>query len=339
MKTREIFKKPEIVYPVITFSILLLMGRFLGNYWLKTIAYINLVAIIVISLDFFSGTTFYLNLGILFSVGLSAYLMGFLVKTYSIPLVYAIFIGIVGGTLISLLVYLLALKVRGHYFAIGSLIFPIVLTCLITTQPLSYYFGGEGGLFIRPLFFEYLLKVPPQSRLYVQSTIYYYFSLLVLAVVYFVFLKLLNSDLGKLMRSIGQNEDLAESVGVNTRLIKFISFLLSAFTASLAGTLMGAMFPPITSNIMSASLLLLVLTMIVVGGIGSLWGPLLTTYILMILYEKLWDLIGTYRLIFYMALLVVVILLAPYGFLVTAQYKGSIILKELKKKVKRGKNA
>ena len=122
------------------------------------------------------------------------------------------------------------------------------------------------------------------------------------------------SDFGFTLRAIGQDEELAEISGVNTFMVKLKGFLISSFFAGLAGAFYAAIKPPVTLDFISPSTVLLpILTAMIIGGMGTIVGTAIATYILMIIYELLWGVVGEWRTIVYMVLLFTFVILKPQG--------------------------
>ncbi len=302
--------------PKVVIITMLLLIPFIGvkGYWLDVLIRTNIFLVFTISLDFFSGTTFYLNLGHSFIIGLAAYLLALLNVYYGIPVEVGIPLSTLIACVLSLTLFLPSIRVKGVYFSIMSLLFPIIFTGIATTQPFSIFLGGEGGLRSKQLFLGLAKSLPVRHRLMFLQLSYYYLSLIVAVISYVVLHKLAYSDFGFTLRAIGQDEELAEVSGVDTFKVKLKGFLISSFFASLAGSFYASIKPPVTLDYVSVSAILMpVLTAMIVGGVGTITGPTIATYVLIILYEVLWGVVGEWRTIIYMSLLLVFVLLRPQG--------------------------
>ncbi len=293
-------------------SIVPLVG--VKGYWLDVLIRANIFLVIAITLDFFSGTTLYLNLGHSFIVGLAAYILAILNVYYGVPVEVGLIISTLTACALSLVLFLPSIRVRGVYFAIMSLLFPIIFIGIATTQPFSIFLGGEGGLRSKQLFFDVIKLLPPKLRLPFIQFSYYYLSLVLAVIAYAVLYRLAYSDFGFALRAIGQDEELVEVSGVDTFKVKLKGFLISSFFASLAGSFYAAIKPPVTPDFVSTSTILLpALTSMIVGGMGTIVGPAIAAYVLTILYEVLWMVVGEWRTVMYMLLLVLFVILRPQG--------------------------
>ncbi len=300
------------------------------GYWLDVLTRINIFLIFAITLDFFSGTTLYLNLGHSFIIGLAAYTLAILNVYYGIPVEVGIFISTIITCILSLVLFLPSIRVKGVYFAIMSLLFPIIFIGIATTQPFSIFLGGEGGLRSKQLFLNIAKALPVKYRLMFLQLSYYYLSLIIAIISYIVLYKLAYSDFGFTLRAIGQDEELAEVSGIDTVKVKLKGFLISSFFASLAGSFYASIKPPVTLDYVStATILLPALTAMIVGGMGTIVGTAIATYVLIILYEILWNIVGEWRTIIYMLLLLVFVILRPQGIMYYLYLKLKSVLKRM----------
>jgi branched-chain amino acid transport system permease protein len=307
-------KVRENLLGVIVLLILALLPMRANDFLLDTLVRTYIFVILAVTLDFFSGTTGYLNLGHSFIFGLSAYLTGILYVYLKIPTEIAILGAGLLGTFGSLALLLPSLRVRGVYFAILSLLYPIIFIGIVTTQPFSLYLGGEGGLRIKQLFLDIARKLPPSERLAFLHNAYYYLSFILMVASFIVLYKLAYNEFGFKLRSIGQDEELSEAAGVNTTNMKIKGFLLSAVFASYAGALYAGMRPPITVDFVNTgSILLPTLTAMIVGGAGTIIGPAIAAFLLTLLYQYLWGLVGLWRTVAYMIILLAFVLIRPQG--------------------------
>ncbi len=298
-----------------------------NEYWLSVLTRVNIFLVLAITFDFFSGTTLYLNLGHSFIVGLAAYSLAIFNIFAHIPVALAIPLATITATIISLLLFLPSIRVKGEYFAILSLLYPIILISIATTQPFSAYLGGEAGLMSDQLLLGYALKLSPEHSLFFLTTSYYLLSLAMAVAAFIILYKLAYSDFGFTLRAIGEDEELAEATGVNTTRVKLKGFLIASALASLAGSFYAAIKPPITTDFVSPdSILIPILTAVIVGGLGSIVGTAISSYILFIIYEALWGVFGVWRTVVYMLILIVFVVLKPEGIMYQLYVKARKVL-------------
>ncbi len=293
-------------------TLLPLLG--VGGYWLDVLTKVNLFLLVTLAIDLYSGTTYYLNLGVSFTFGFAGYALALLNIYYGIPIEYSIFLAVPISVFFSLVILLPSLRIRGVYFAILSLLIPIVFIGIVTAQPFSLYLGGEGGLRYKQLFLDFARSLPPGIRLTFLQYSYYYISLVAAVIGYLIAYKIGFSEFGFMLRAVGQDEELAESVGINTLKVKVIGYLISSMYVSVAGALYASMRSPVTVDlVVPANTLVPPLTSAIVGGLGTIIGPAIANYMLLLTYESLWGLIGRWRVIVYMLLLITIVVIKPQG--------------------------
>lgn len=134
-----------------------------------------------------------------------------------------------------------------------------------------------------------------------------------LATIFFLYF-LSRSSFGLILRSIGENEMASEGSGINTTFYKVVAFMISAFLAGVAGAMYGHAQMHVGPDMAHDSLSALVLMMAVVGGMGSIIGPIIGAYLLTLINESL-RFLGELRLLIYSTAVVAVILFAPRGIL------------------------
>lgn len=307
-----VISKTPFLTALAVLAILPLLG--VGGYWLDVLTKVNLFLLVTLAIDLYSGTTYYLNLGVSFTFGFAGYSLALLNIYYGIPTEYSLLLAIPIPVFFSLVILLPSLKIRGVYFAILSLLVPIVFIGIVTAQPFSLYLGGEGGLRFKQLFIDLARSLPPGVRLSFLQYSYYYISLAAAVIGYLIAYKIGSSELGFMLRAIGQDEELAEGTGINTLKVKIIGYLISSLYVSFAGALYASMRPPVTVDmVVPANTLIPPLTSAIVGGLGTIVGPAIANYLLLLTYEFLWAFIGRWRVVAYMLLLITIIVIKPQG--------------------------
>jgi len=309
-------KRVKRTLPILASATIYMLLPVIGlrGFWLDVLTRVNIFLLITLSLDLYSGTTFYLNLGVPFTVGCAAYSVALLNRYLGVSVEYAILPSAAISLVLSLVIFLPSLRVRGAYFSIMSLLLPIVMAGIVTSQPFSLYLGGEGGITYSPLLFSYARGLPVRERAFFLQSTYFYISSIAAIIAFIVSYKVAYSDFGFMMRSVGQDELLAEASGINTLRVKLVGFLISSSLASFAGAIYAAMRPPMTVDVfIPANTLVPPLTAVILGGMGTIVGPALANYFILLVYEVLWDVLGRWRVILYMCLLIVLVLLRPQG--------------------------
>lgn len=245
-----------------------------------------------------SGMTGYVSFGHSAFFGLGAY-GGALFLTWGFPWWLAVFHGAVVAAILSLPLGVLTLRLRGPYFAIAMLglneIGRIVATLWVNLT------NGGSGITLSP-------SLLPSLGMQ-------YFTALALALGATLLVAWIHGNrFGLELRAIREDEEAAEMVGVNTTLNKVIAFVLSALIPGA----MGAVYVMYTSFINPGSAFahtrnVEMIVMVLFGGSGTVWGPIVGAALIMILREMLWAEFPEVHLALLGVLLLVVVLYLPGG--------------------------
>jgi branched-chain amino acid transport system permease protein len=223
-------------------------------------------------------------------------------------------IGMVAGGLVGMLASLpigwLCFRLRGPYFTIATIATAQVLM-LIFLKFRDFAWGAEGttipNLGHAPLMMQFETKIP-----------YYYIVLGLLFVALMITARIERSRMGYYLVAIGEDEDAAEAVGVDVPRIKRNIYMVSSFLTALAGTFYTQyiyFIDPQTAFNFNVSIEAALVS--IVGGIGTLWGPVIGTVLLettsALLQSWLGNSIGGVQLTIYALILMAVILWRPTG--------------------------
>lgn len=245
-------------------------------------------AIFALGYDIIFGYTGLLSFGHAMFFGIGAYGTG-LVLTRWVP---SLFLGIATGIALSLLVAsivgFLSIRRRGIYFVMVTLAFCQMLYFIAFKW--TSLTGGDNGLHGVPR--------PPIGPLDLNSELlFYYFVLSIFALSIFVAFRITNSPFGRVLQSLRENEDRAKSIGYNTDNFKIISFMISAFFSGLAGGLYAIHLNFVPLDTLSIFTSGDVVIMALVGGIGTLYGPIFGAMLIVYLKNILSAWMGNWNLI------------------------------------------
>ncbi len=269
------------------------------KYYIELLFLCHYYVILACSWDLLSGFTGNINFGHAFFIGAAGYTGALL----NLHLGYGPWLTLPIGGLIAALCGLLVgsftLRLRGPYFASVTFCFAALLYkwTMISWE----VFGGEEGL----SGISHLTKTGLGN--------YYFSAILMLVTVFFLYF-LSKSFFGLILNSIGANEIASEGSGINTTFFKITAFVISSFIAGVAGAMYAHTQMHVGPGMAHDSLSNLVLIMAVVGGMGSIVGPIIGAYVLTLVNEALRT-IGEFRLLIYSSAVVVIILFAPKGLL------------------------
>ncbi|NOZ49383.1 MAG: hypothetical protein GXP37_04955 [Chloroflexi bacterium] len=298
--------------------ILLLVPRFLGPYPSEILTTVGIYIIMGLGLNIVVGYAGLLDLGYVAFFAIGAYTMGILTTvgklstmewSFWLALPAAVLLALMAGIILGIPV----LKMRGDYLAIVTLGFGEIIRIVVLSDWLKPSIGGAQGILQIPKAHigGYEFKGPEQV---------YYLVLFGIALVAFVAWRLRDARLGRAWKAVREDEDVAEAMGIHLVNTKLMAFATGAAFAGLSGAIfaakLGSIFPHSFNLIVSIN----VLSLIIVGGIGSLPGVVAGAFILVGMPELLRE-FADYRMLMYGALLVVMMLVKPEGFVPEATHQ------------------
>lgn len=274
-----------------------------NDYYFTLLNIIGINTLLVVGLNLLMGYAGQISLGHAAFFGLGAYTTGILTATYGVNPWLALPAGLVVAGVAAFLVGVPALKLRGYYLAMATLGFGIIVYIILNQA--QEWTGGPSGLSgIPPLAVAgFPLDRPDRVFLLIWP---------ILGVILLLSANLVNSRLGRALRALHDSEPAAQSLGVNTSRAKLLIFIWSALYAALAGSLYAHTLNFIAPVSFSFMFSIKLVTMVVVGGMASIWGSLLGAAVLTILPELL-TVFHDFEIIIFGAILMGVIIFLPRG--------------------------
>ena len=267
---------------------------------LLNIAILN--AIVVLGLNFVTGWAGQINFGQAAFYGLGAYTTAIATKA-GLPWIVTPLLCVIVVVAASLMLGLPTMRLRTYYLAMTTIGFgEIVRLIIVHWEPVT---GGTSGL--RAIPGISLFGFGPQGQ--VQ---HYYLLMAALALAVLIASRVRNSALGRAMIATRDSEIAAEQSGVDTTRTKLIAFMIGAVYAGFAGCLYASSIRFISPDSFSGTQAILLMTMLIVGGMGSITGCVIGATALTILPEAL-RFLGQWYLVFYGLGVIAVIVLAPGG--------------------------
>lgn len=224
-------------------------------------------AIFALGFDILLGFTGYLSFGHAAFFGSAAYITGLSLKHLGSDIVPAMAISFVSLLAIAVILGLLTLRRSGIYFSILTLAFAEMIHALVLSSTFQQWTGGDNGLTGLPS--------PTLLGVRMNGLNVFYFSSAFLILGYIVARIVRRSPFGLMLRSIKENPMRLEYTGVNVFAYKMAAFVISAMYAGLAGSLMVIYEPYVATKYVYWSTSGEVVIMSVIGGIGTLIGPIL----------------------------------------------------------------
>lgn len=294
------FANRWLLFGVVVLTIALSMD---DDYYYTLFNFIGIHTLLVVGLNLLLGYGGQISLGHAAFFGLGAYTSGILTATYGVNPWLALVAGLVVSGLAAFLIGIPALKLRGYYLAMATLGFGIIIYIVLNeAQGLT---GGPSGLHGIPSLAlgGFILNTPRRLYLLIWIT---------LGLILLISANLVTSRTGRAIRALHDSEAGAESLGVDTFRMKLKIFVWSALYASLAGSLYAHTLNFVAPSSFGFMFSIKLVTMVVLGGLASIWGSLLGAGVLTVLPEIL-TVFHDFEVVIFGAILMVVMIFLPRG--------------------------
>ena len=218
--------------------------------------------------------------------------------------------------LIALLIGVPVIRLKGHYLAMATLGFGLIIYRIVLgTKSLGQ---ADGISNVPPFHLIPWLEVNGRTPFRVQN---YYIAWVAVLLAMVLAINLVHSRVGRALRSIHQNEEAAHSLGVNTYRYKLAIFVLSAFFAAVGGALMTHYNGSIGPSEVTVMKSVRYVAIVAIGGMANLWGAMIMAILLNFL--SLRGVFGTYDDAVFGAILIIIMLFAPQGLLRMPKWRGA----------------
>lgn len=279
------------------------------SYWQRVICLAGIYALLAISFDFLASFLGIVSLGSALFVGAGGYISG-LLNIAGLPIFLSIPLATALGAIFCTLLLLPSLSLRGTYFAVLSLIYPLMIQRIIEAMHLV---GGTDGITGIESFHNFTIEL--------------YIILPAIIIIIFLLKWLINTDYGTVLQAIKDNEPSVHASGINVIHYKTLALLIASAIGSFSGAYLTHIYGWVGLSLFGLDFSIIPITAYVIGGPASLAGPAIGALLLVPLSEALRD-FGTLRIVFYSIVLIVFILLRPDGLLnfLQKQYKRLEVL-------------
>jgi branched-chain amino acid transport system permease protein len=270
--------------------------------YVMSMAYVTVIS--VTGLNLILGYTGQLNLAHAGFYTLGAYTVGILSADHHVPYWIAFpLAGVVTG-LLAFVAGLVSLRLKTHYFSIFTLCIGFIIYMLIEKST-SFTHGTVG-----------IIDIPPPGPIgpltFESSTAQYFLALVFMAAALWLMGRITHSLLGRALVAVRSSEELAEAIGINLMRSKNIAFVLSCVYAGIAGALYAGIVRFLDPSMALAQNNFQLVAYILIGGSGTLFGPLLGVLILTWATQLLGPLQG-YSMLAYGPLLILLAIKLPRG--------------------------
>ncbi|MEF3274915.1 MAG: branched-chain amino acid ABC transporter permease [Chloroflexus sp.] len=305
-----------IIFP---FVISLLVGQPVDagapKFWQGMLIQVFILAVFAMSYDILMGYTGILSFGHALFFGTGAYTIGILLKHAGWDLGAAM-LAVIGIAIVqSLIVGLLSLRVSGVYFAMVTLAFAQMAFLLAEATDFRQWTGAEDGLQSIP--------VPAWISPTTERLRFYYVTLGFAVVMYLLARQVVNSPTGRVMMAIRDNETRAQVLGYHTLTFKLIAITISGVMAALAGAFNALWNLNANPAVLGVGTTINALLMTIIGGVGSLIGPMLGADVIQLLGYWLNVFFGPSWPLLFGIIYILIVLFLPYGIVGTWRVRGA----------------
>jgi branched-chain amino acid transport system permease protein len=298
-------KNPYAVFLAFSVMVMCLPLVVTNEYYLGVLVIIAIHSIIVLGLDLLVGYTGQISLGHASFYGLGAYITGVLSVHWQWPPLAGLAVALPIVAAIAWMIGVPTLKLHGHYLAMATLGFGIIV--FIVFNELGGLTGGPSGLIG-------IEEMNLFGMTFDSDREWYFLSISFLLAVLLLSINIVRSRVGRALRAIHGSEIASGVLGIDISKFKVGIFILSALYAALAGWLYAHYITFISPSSFTFLFSIKILTMAVVGSLGSLWGAIFGTALLTSLPEFL-AVFHNYETLLFGLILMVVMIFMPQGFL------------------------
>ncbi|MDT7547012.1 MAG: branched-chain amino acid transport system ATP-binding protein livM [Actinomycetota bacterium] len=238
-----------------------------------TLTYGVTLGIAALSLNLLLGYAGQLSLGHAALLGVGAFAASVVVDRLGLPMFAGWVVGGLTGGVVALGIGIPALRLRGLYLALVTLVFGATLQASVLRW--QFFTNGSSGASLprRWWFGDHIL---------INEPVYLSMCLVVLVGIWLLDINVLRTRLGRAFLAIREDETTAQSFGIDVVRYKLLAFVLSGVIAGVAGTLYGGAIGLVTSDEFGRELSLRIVLIVIIGGVGRRWGPVLISVLLAI---------------------------------------------------------
>jgi branched-chain amino acid transport system permease protein len=263
---------------ILVCGVCVLISYYIGphRYIQRILLLIFLWAVACTGFNIITGYAGQVVFGYMMFVGTGAYTTVLLFKFLAVSPWFGMWVGVIIAVIVAFIIGLPTLRLHGAFFAISTIAFPLITFPILNhlgLEELSIPFTGHG----------------PISMQFRDMRFYVLIAVALLAVVLITVRTIESSRFGFALRALKQNETAAEGMGVNTYGSKLVAFVLSAGVGALMGAVysFGLLYVLTTNAVFGLSIIVRILSITIVGGIATVWGPLIAACFLVPIGEFL----------------------------------------------------
>lgn len=275
----------------------------LAPYWKKVINIMCAYALLAIAFDFLANYVGLVCLGGAFFTGVGGYFTAIYNVHLGLPMYFAMPLATISGAVVCTFLLLPCLPLRGVYFAIVTLMYPLLFTRIIEALNI---FGGTNGM----------TGLDGFPNAYVEN-----YAIIIIAMVFlFAMRRFVNQDVGLVLRAVKDNDQSVKASGINVTHMRIIAVFVASLIGCFAGAYIAHLYMWAGISLFALDFSIIPIAAVVIGGGGTLVGAVIGAFILVPLSEVL-RAFGTFRIVIYCAILTGFIVFKSEGIMVYLQRK------------------
>lgn len=305
----------RIIFSIIAIVLLIFPYVVESRTWTILLTQIFIFAIFAMSYDILLGYTGIVSFGHAMFFGIGAYTTAIMLKSIDQTLVnflLSIIVGMIIAGIVSFLIGLLTLRLQSHFFAMFTLaVSGLFLVLAEKWRTLTQ--GNDGFTFRAP-------------ELFTDRTVFYLFTLVSLIAIFLLLRLFVKSPFGSVLLAVKDNEVRTSALGFKTIYYKVIASVVAGVAASMAGSLYVVSLRFVNTSVMAIDMTLNALLMTIIGGVGTLVGPIFGAAIIELAQHNLSNLANTYAIferwiIFFGIIYILAVIFFPKGIVGTIREK------------------
>lgn len=272
-------------------------------YWKRVINIMCIYAILSLSFDFLANYVGLVCLGVAFFTGIGGYLSAIFNVYLGLPAYLSIPCASIGGAILCTLFVLPCLPLRGVYFAIVTLMYPLLFTRIVEALNIL---GGTNGI-------TGVVSLPNE---YAE----HYTIIIMMLILLFGLRRFVNQDVGLVLRGVKDNDQAVKASGINVTSMRVFAVFIASLMGAFAGAYLSHLYMWAGLSLFALDFSIIPIGAVVIGGGGTLIGGIIGSFILVPLSELLRT-FGTFRIVIYCIILTGFIIFKSEGIMVYLQRK------------------
>ncbi|MGP8075738.1 MAG: branched-chain amino acid ABC transporter permease [Thermoplasmata archaeon] len=286
---------------ILLFAVWVWLSNQPASYFALSCVFASIYITLALAWDFSSGLTGYLNFGLPFFFGIGAFTAGYFAwngqRSLPLLLVLSLGFGLLGGLLFSLP----TLRLRGPYFSLLSLLLPLIGADFVIA------FWAQLGLPTEGYYSLPFLGANSEAELLFLSAVN--------GVLLTLFYLLRDSHFGLVLRGIRDDEEALGSQGIWTFPYKVVAFTLASGIAAFSGATYALVVTFAGLDTFGFTFILLPILIVILGGTGEIGGSVVAGYVVILLYQYLFQAFSSFTLIIFASVAILLVLFLPHGIL------------------------